>query len=101
MMQKWILSIEASSYPNPNQEIITYVFHNKELNHVLQSKSEAYGMTTNNEIYYISLVEGMKTTKKYGTNAIFVFTNSKLICNQMKGIYQVQKDNLKPLHREK
>jgi hypothetical protein len=70
------------------------------LNHVLQTKREVHGKTTNNEAYYIALVEGIKTTKKYGANDIVVFTNSELICNQMKGIYQVRKDNLKPLHRE-
>jgi ribonuclease HI len=77
-----------------------FVLRNKALNRVLQSRREVYGRTTNNEAYYISLIEGMKTTKKYGVNDIVVFTNSELICNQMKGIYQVRKDNLKPLHRE-
>ena len=100
MVQKWELSIEVSCYPNPDQAVITYVLHNKSLNHVLQSQREVYGRTTNNEAYYIALVEGLKTAKKNGANDIVVFTNSELICNQMKGIYQVRKDNLKLLHRE-
>jgi ribonuclease HI len=70
------------------------------LNHVLQTKREVCGKTTNNEAYYIALVEGLKATKKYGVNDIVVFTNSELICNQIKGVYQVLKYNLKPLHRE-
>jgi ribonuclease HI len=100
MVHKWALSIEVSCYPKHGEAVITYVLHNKALNHVLQSQREVYGRTTNNEAYYIALVEGMKTTKKNGANDIVVFTNSELICNQMKGIYQVRKDNLKLLHRE-
>ena len=38
--------------------------------------------------------------KIYGVNHISVYTNSKLLCNQMKGIYQVRKGNLIPLHKE-
>jgi ribonuclease HI len=36
----------------------------------LQSKREVYGRTTNNEAYYIALVEGLKIAKKYGANDI-------------------------------
>jgi len=100
MVQKLALSIEVSCYPNPGQAVITYVLHNKALNHVLQSQREVYGRTTNNEAYYISLVEGLRKMKKHSANDIVVFTKSELICNQMKWIYQVQKDNLKLLHRE-
>ena len=50
----------------------------------MQSWREVYGRTNNNEAYYISLVEGLKTTKKHGANDIVVFTNSELIFNQMK-----------------
>jgi ribonuclease HI len=89
MVQKWPLCIEVSCYPNPGQAIITYFFHNIALNHVLQTKREVYGKTTNNESYYISLVEGIKATKKYGANDNEVFTKSKLTCNQMKVIFQV------------
>jgi ribonuclease HI len=88
MVQKWALSIEVSCYPNLGQAVITYVLHNKALNHVLQSHRKVYGRTTNNEAYYIALVEELKTMKKHGANHIVVFTNSELICNQMKGIYQ-------------
>ena len=80
--------------------MITYVLHNKSLNDVLQSQSEVYGRTTKNQAYYIALVEGMETTKKHGANDIFFFTNSELIWNQMKGIYQARKNNLKLLHGE-
>ena len=63
MVQRWKLYIEVSCYPNLGQSIISYVLHNMALNHVLQTKREVRGKTTNNEAYYISLVEGIKKKK--------------------------------------
>ena len=54
----------------------------------------------NNEAYYIALIGGIKESKTYSVDHIFVYTNSKILCNQMKGIYQVRKENLIPLHTE-
>ena len=70
------------------------------MNHTLEINKDDCGTTTNNEAYYIALVEGLKEAKTYGANDISVYTNSELICNQMKGIYEVRKDNLKPLHKK-
>lgn len=69
-------------------------------NHLFHGKREVPGMTTNNEAYYIALVERLKEAKQHDVNDIEVFNNSELICNQMKFIYRVRKDNLKPLHKE-
>ena len=100
MVQKWTLCIEVSCYPNPGQAIISYILYNNATNKVFQQKNDVCGRTTSNEAYYIALIEGLKTTKKHGANDIGVFTNSELVCNQMKGTYQVRKYNLKLLHRE-
>ena len=48
--------------------------------------------TTNNEAYYIAMIEGLGITREYGSNGIVVFTNFELVCNQMKDIYQVKKE---------
>ena len=69
------------------------------MNHAIEKKKDVCCTTTNNEVYYISLVEGLKEAKTYGAHDISVYTNSKLISKQMEGIYQVRKDNLKPLHK--
>ena len=52
----------------------------------------------NNEAYYIALIEGLGTTREYGSNGIVVFTNSELVCNQMKSVYQVKKERLRQMH---
>lgn len=100
MVEIWTLCIKVSCYPNPRQAMITFVQCNIEMNNVLQRKRNVPGRTTNNEAYYIALIEYLWTTKEYGSNGIVVFTNSVLVCNQMKGVYQVKKERLKKLHRE-
>jgi len=64
MVQKRTLCIEVSCYPNPGQAITAYVLHNMALNDILQTKREVHGKTTNDETYYIVLVEGLKEAKK-------------------------------------
>ena len=94
MVQEWTLCIQVSYYPNLGQANIEYVLRNNFLNDVFQRKREIRGRTTNNEAYYIVLIEGLKTTKMYSANYICVYTNSELLCNQMKRIYQLRKGNL-------
>ena len=100
MVQKWTLCIQVKCCPNHGHATIEYVLRNNVLDEVIHKKREIHGTTTNNEAYYIALIEGIKTTKMYRANGISVYTNSELICSQMKGIYQVRKGNLKPLHVE-
>ena len=65
---------------------------------VVQRKINIPGRTTNNEAYYIGLIEGLGTAMKYGSNEIVFFTNFELVCNQMNGMCQVKKERLKELH---
>ena len=98
MVEKWKLCIDVSCYPNLEKIVITYVLSNIATSKVVQRKMNIPGRTTNNEVYYIALIEGLGTTMEYGSNGIVVFTNSELVCNQMNGIYQVKKERLKELH---
>ena len=83
MVQKWTMYIEVSCQPNPSQAVIYYLLHNKATHHVLQNRIELFGRTTNNEAYYIALVEGIKAAKEYGVKNIAVVTNLNLITNQI------------------
>ena len=87
MVEKWKLCIEFSRYPNLGKAVITYVLSNITTSKVVQRKMNIPGRTTNNEAYYIGLIEGLVTTMEYGSNGIVVFTNYELVCNQMNGVY--------------
>ena len=100
MVQQWTLFIHVKCYPNPRHATIEYVLSNNVLNKVIHRKRDIPRTTTNNEDYYIALIEGLKTTRMYRANGISVYTNSELVCRKMIGIYQVRKANLKPLHVE-
>ena len=95
MVEKWTLCIDVSCYPNPGKAVIAYVISNIATIKVVQRKMNIPGKTTNNEAYYIALIEGLGTTMEYGSNGIVVFTNFELVCNQMNGMYQVKKERLK------
>ena len=101
MVQKWTLCIEVSCHPNPGQAIITYLLQTQATNHVLQNKRAVSGRTTNNEEYYIALVEGPEVEKEHGANNIAVVTKYELISNQVNGVYEFRKDNLKSTYRSK
>ena len=75
--------------------MITYVISNIVTSTVVQRKMNIPERTTNNEAYYIGLIEGLETTMEYGPNGIIVFTNFELVCNKMNGVYQVKKEWLK------
>ena len=80
------------------EAMITYVFSNTTTSKVIQRKMNIAGRKTNNEAYYIALIEGLGIAMEYGSNGIVVFTNSELVCNQMNDVYQVKKERLKELH---
>ena len=77
-----------------------YVLYNPARNHVMHINIDLHERTTNNESYYIALVEGLKEAKNNVVNDIAVYMNSQLICNQLNGIFEVRKENLKPLYTE-
>ena len=65
MVEKWTLCIDVSCYRNPGKAVITYVLTNIATSKVVQRKMNIPGRTTNNEAYYIALIEGLGTTKEY------------------------------------
>lgn len=80
--------------------IVKYLLYNLARNYVLHKIIDVHGRKTNNEAYYITLVEGLKEEKQNVVNDIALYMNSQLICNQLNDIYEVQKSNLKPLYKE-
>ena len=63
-------------YPNLGQVVIAYVLQNKALNHVLYNEIGVSRRTTNNEAYYIAVVEVLKEAKRHVANHVAVVTNS-------------------------
>ena len=60
MVEKWTLCIDIYFSLNPGKEVITYVLSNIVTSKVLQRKMNIPGRTTNNDAYYIALIEGLE-----------------------------------------
>ena len=55
-------------------------------------------LQTNNYAEYMGLVKGLEEALKMSVKSITVRGDSLLVINQMKGVYKVKSDNLRPLY---
>ena len=60
--------------------------------------SRSVGKATNNEAEYLALITGLELALKHNFNKISIYSDSELLVKQVKGIYRVKANNLKPLH---
>ena len=58
------------------------------------------GVATNNEAEYHALIDGLKAVAEWKPDRLEVYLDSKLVVEQVKGIYRVRKPELQPLHKE-
>lgn len=86
-------------YPNPRRAIVTFVLYNHATKHCIERKKSREGLQIRRHTIF-PLSKGWKRKKNIGLNDITILTNLELICKEMKGTYQVRKDNLKPLYKE-
>lgn len=62
--------------------------------------SEYIGITTNNVAEYSALLRGLKKAHTLGFKKIAVYIDSELLVKQLKGIYRVKSEALRPLWYE-
>jgi ribonuclease HI len=55
-------------------------------------------LQTNNYTEYTGLVKGLEEALKMSVKSLTVRGDSLLVINQMKGVYKVKSDNLRPLY---
>lgn len=58
-----------------------------------------YG-TTSNEAEYHGLIYGLEAARSHGIRLLNVYGDSKLVINQMKGLWRTKAPNLKKLNRQ-
>ena len=57
-------------------------------------------LQTNNYAEYTALVKGLEKAQKMSIKSLTVRGDSLLVINQMKGVYKVKSENLRPLHEQ-
>jgi ribonuclease H / adenosylcobalamin/alpha-ribazole phosphatase len=67
---------------------------------VLAERSEAIGVETNNVAEYRGLIAGLGAAHDVGARRVAVLMDSKLVVEQMKGVWQVKNSALRELARQ-
>ncbi len=67
---------------------------------VLGEHAQLLGTATNNVAEYRALLLGLQRARELGASEIEVVGDSELIAKQVKGLYKVKHEAMRPLHRE-
>lgn len=93
------LSFDGSCRPNPGPMGIGYVLLTEE-SRILARVGAQIGQGTNNEAEYQALLGGLRHALRLGFWNLAIFSDSKLVVEQMEGRWDVKDKRLAKLHRE-
>ena len=87
--------VDGSSIGNPGKCGIGYLIYQN--NKLLKKRSVYLGIQTNNFAEYMALIFPLIDAIEENQKKVKVFSDSKLICEQIKGNYKVKNQNIYPL----
>lgn len=87
--------IDGSSMGNPGDAGIGIVFCEGE--YPLKNISRYIGKQTNNVAEYTALLVALEEAQKMEIKTARIYSDSELLCRQLKGAYKVKNENLKIL----
>jgi len=92
----WTLYVDGASHGNPGPAGAGAVLRDSQ-GRVQAELREYLGEATNNEAEYRALLLGLEAAKRRGVRRLYIFSDSKLVVEQLQGGYQVRSPKLKPL----
>lgn len=92
------LYFDGASKGNPGPAAVGVSIINTNQQTVIVEKSIYLGETTNNAAEYAGLMHGLQLAQQHGITRINIYSDSMLVVNHLKGIYQVRNSRLKPLY---
>ena len=95
-MSNFRLYSDGASRGNPGPSGIGVIIKDKEGN-VLKKISQYIGSGTNNVAEYTALIVGLEEASRLGIKKLEVLSDSELLVKQIKGVYKVKSEHLKPL----
>lgn len=98
-MKKFIINSDGAARGNPGPSGIGVVIKD-ENGVIVREISEYIGETTNNQAEYKALLAALHGALSLGAEAIEIFADSELMVNQIKGVYKVKNEGIKPLFNE-
>ena len=96
---KVIVHVDGGARGNPGPAAAACVISSPE-GEVLGEHAELLGTVTNNVAEYRALLLGLERARELGASEIEVVGDSELIAKQVRGIYKVKHEAMKPLHSE-
>lgn len=93
------LSTDGGARGNPGPAAYAYVLETEE-GTVLDARSDAIGVATNNVAEYRALVEGLRRAGELDVDELEVVSDSELLVKQMRGEYRVKNVALRELFLE-
>ncbi len=99
MMKKVIVHVDGGSRGNPGPAAAACVITSP-AGEVLGEYAQLLGKTTNNVAEYRALLLGVEHARELGAEEVEVVGDSELIAKQVKGVYKVKHEAMRPLHRE-
>jgi ribonuclease HI len=96
---KVIVHVDGGARGNPGPAAAACVISSPE-GEVLGEHAQLLGAVTNNVAEYRALLLGLEQARELGASEIEVIGDSELIAKQVRGIYKVKHEAMKPLHSE-
>jgi ribonuclease HI len=96
---KVIVHVDGGARGNPGPAAAACVISTPE-GEVLGEYTQLLGTATNNVAEYRALLLGLQHAGELGASEIEVVGDSELIAKQVRGLYKVKHEAMKPLHRE-
>lgn len=88
--------IDGASSGNPGEAGIGYLIYKEE--NLIKKGSFYLGITTNNFAEYMALIFSLVEALNLKEESCYVYSDSKLLCEQINGNYKVKNKNLYPLY---
>jgi ribonuclease HI len=96
---KVIVHVDGGARGNPGPAAAACVITSPS-GEMLAEHAQMLGTTTNNVAEYRALLLGLQRARELGASEIEVVGDSELIAKQVRGLYKVKHEGMKPLHRE-
>jgi ribonuclease HI len=96
---KVIVHVDGGARGNPGPAAAASVISSPD-GEVLDEHAQLIGSVTNNVAEYRALLLGLHRAHELGASEIEVVGDSELIAKQVRGLYKVKHEAMKPLHRE-
>jgi len=97
-MRSYDVFTDGACSGNPGEASIGVVF--KEDGQTVKEISKSIGHATNNIAEYSALIAALKEAKALNAETLRVHTDSEWMFKQIRGIYKVKTETIKPLYEE-